>query len=69
MKNLKPFETFVNEAVSNSEILDLVDNIQALIKKVKTENGSRGAKLFTAAGPLIKELHSLTESLHEDERD
>ena len=51
------------ENVSNSEILDLVDIIQALIKKIKTENKFKGSKLFTIAGPFIKELHSLTESI------
>lgn len=62
MKHIKIFETFVNEKVSNSDILDLVDNIQNVIQKVKAENNSRGTKLFTVAGPLIKELHLLTES-------
>lgn len=66
MKHIKLYESFVNERVSNSDILDLVDDIQALIQKIKAENSSKGSKLFTAAGPLIKELHSLTESLEED---
>ena len=66
MKKVKLFETFMNEKVSNDEILNLVDDIQSLIQKIKAENSSRGAKLFTAAGPLIKELHSLTESVTEE---
>lgn len=66
MKHIKLYESFVNERVSNSDILDLVDDIHDLIQKIKAENSSKGSKLFTAAGPLIKELHTLTESLEED---
>jgi hypothetical protein len=62
MKKVRLFETYLNEKISNSDILDLVDHIQSLIQKIKAENSSRGAKLFTVAGPLVKELHSLTES-------
>jgi hypothetical protein len=57
----------IDENVSNSEILDLVDNIQALIQKIKAENKSKGSKLFTIAGPLVKELHSLMESVESND--
>ena len=67
MKYVKLFEKFLNENVSNSEILDLVDNIQALIQKIKAGNKSKGSKLFTIAGPLVKELHSLMESVENND--
>ena len=67
MKPIKLFEAFINENVSNSEILDLVDNIQAVIQKIKAENKSKGSKLFTIAGPLVKELHSLMESVENND--
>jgi hypothetical protein len=62
MKHLKMYENFLNEKVSNDEILDMVDSIHALINKIKAEDSARGAKLFTAASPLVKELHTLVES-------
>jgi hypothetical protein len=67
MKPIKLFEQFLNENVSNSEILDLVDSIQAVIQKIKAENKSKGSKLFTIAGPLVKELHSLMESVENND--
>jgi hypothetical protein len=80
MKPIKLFEEFIlekayksategkiDENVSNSEILDLVDNIQALIQKIKAGNKSKGSKLFTIAGPLVKELHSLMESVENND--
>jgi hypothetical protein len=58
MEHVKLYENFLNEKVSNTEILDLVENIQALITKLQAEDSKRGEKLFTIAGPLVKELHS-----------
>lgn len=61
MEHVKLYEEF-QEKATNAEILNLVDEIHTLIKKIKAEDSTRGAKLFTAAGPLIKELHTLVES-------
>jgi len=48
--------------VSNSEILDVIDSIQGLIKNLKGDNSKKSPKLFSIAGPLIRELHKLVES-------
>jgi len=62
MKKIKLFEQFFNESISNSDILDMVDMIHNLINNIKSKDSKRGAKLFTLAGPFIKELHTLLES-------
>jgi hypothetical protein len=56
---MKQFKEFLNESqdVSNSEILDVIDALQNLIKKIKSSK--KGSKMFTLAGPIVKELHSL----------
>ena len=59
-------ESAVTEAkVENSEILDVIDSIQNLIKNIKTDSSKKGTKLFTVASPLVKELHKLVESVQE----
>jgi len=47
--------------VPNSEVLDVIDSIQNLIKKIKNADPEGGSNLFTAAGPLVKELHKLVD--------
>ena len=57
----------VNEGnVKNSEILDVIDSIQNLIKNLKNDSSKKSPKLFTAASPLVKELHKLLESVTEE---
>ena len=55
----------VNEANMNSEILDVVEDLQTLIKKLKKDSNYKKRpeveKLFTYAGPIVKELHKLVE--------
>jgi hypothetical protein len=54
----------VNESkVTNSEILDVIDSIQGLIKNIKGDDSKESSKLFSTSGPLIKELHKLVESV------
>jgi len=47
--------------VPNSEVLDVIDSIQNLIKNIKSADPKGGSNLFTAAGPLVKELHKLVD--------
>jgi Ni,Fe-hydrogenase III large subunit len=62
----KPNSDVINEAeVSNSEILDVIDSIQNLIKNIKKDSSKKSPKLFTAASPLVKELLKLVESAQE----
>lgn len=52
----------VNEGSSNTEILDLVDQIQKVIKDLKadkTKSKSDVDKLYTLSSPLINQLHKL----------
>ena len=66
IKVIEAFEQLVTETkVENSEILDVIDSIQNLIKNIKTDSSKKGTKLFTAASPLVKELHKLVESVQE----
>jgi len=68
VKYIKVIESFqhVTEAkVENSEILDVIDSIQNLIKNLKNDSSKKSPKLFTAASPLVKELHKLVESVQE----
>ena len=61
----KPANEAVNESkVSNSDILDVIDSIQGLIKNIKNDNSKKSSKLFSMAGPLVKELHKLVESVN-----
>lgn len=68
MKNLKSIDEFVssdklNESSINSEILDLIDDIQNLIKKLKASVDYKkdAEKLWTLSSPFIKELHKLVK--------
>jgi len=62
---MKPLKESVNESkVSNSDILDVIDSIQGLIKNIKNDNSKKSSKLFSMAGPLVKELHKLVESVN-----
>tara|TARA_R110000782_G_scaffold75710_1_gene151066 strand:+ start:930 stop:1352 length:423 start_codon:yes stop_codon:yes gene_type:complete len=55
-------ESVVNEAeVSNTEILDVIDSIQGLINDLKKDKTKDAKKLFTVAGPLVKELSKLVQ--------
>jgi len=50
---------------SNTEILDLVDNIHNIIKELKNDSSKdskKTSKLFNDAKPLVSRLHSLVES-------
>lgn len=68
MKNLKSIDEFVssdklNENSINSEILNLIDDIQNLIKKLKAsvEYKNDTDKLWTLSSPFVKELHRLVK--------
>tara|TARA_R110000868_G_scaffold103107_7_gene284000 strand:+ start:636 stop:1748 length:1113 start_codon:yes stop_codon:yes gene_type:complete len=66
IKKYSIFNESVNEgSVKNSEILDVIDSIQNLIKNLKNDSSKKSPKLFTAASPLVKELHKLLESVKE----
>ena len=58
-------ESKLTEANMNSEILDVVEDLQTLIKKLKKDSNYKKRpeveKLFTYAGPIVKELHKLVE--------
>ncbi len=45
------------QKVTNKEILDLVDNIQSMILKLKNQDKTKASKLFTLSTPFIKELY------------
>jgi len=66
VKESKLTEGKLNEGNMNSEILDVVEDLQALIKKLKKDSNYKKRpeveKLFTYAGPIVKELHKLVES-------
>lgn len=68
MRKIKLFEEFVDESVSNKDILDLIDEIHTIIKDLKSDK-SKDSKLtgtlFNDAKSLINKLHSLVESLNE----
>ena len=67
IKKYSIFNESVNEgSVKNSEILDVIDSIQNLIKNLKNDSSKKNPKLFTAASPLVKELHKLLESVTEE---
>jgi hypothetical protein len=65
MKHTHTFESFdtgLNEGSSNTEILDLVDQIQKVIKELKadkTRSKSDVDKLYTLSSPFINQLHKL----------
>lgn len=62
IKSLDLNESVVNEAeVSNTEILDVIDSIQGLINDLKKDKTKDTKKLFTIAGPLVKELSKLVQ--------
>ena len=62
---LKVVEGKLNEANMNSEILDVVEDLQTLIKKLKSDGDYKKRpevkKLFSYAGLIVKELHKLVE--------
>jgi len=52
----------VNEGSSNTEILDLVDQIQKVIKDLKADTSRSKSdvdKLYTLSSPFINQLHKL----------
>ena len=71
--------TFTNEgkvyyeANMNSEILDVVEDLQTLIKKLKRDSDYKERpeveKLFSYAGPIVKELHKLVEGKVNEAKD
>lgn len=55
-------ESFLNESSSNTEILDLVDQIQKVIKELKADTSRSKSdvdKLYTLSSPFINQLHKL----------
>jgi hypothetical protein len=65
IKVIESFQPITEGKVENSEILDVIDSIQNLIKNLKNDSSKKSPKLFTAASPLVKELHKLVESAQE----
>ena len=63
MKNILEFENFINES-NNSLILDTVDQIHKTIEELKKDKSllkSEVDKLYTLAGPFVKQLHKLVK--------
>ena len=63
MKNILEFENFINES-NNSLILDTVDQIHKTIEELKKDKSllkSEVDKLYTLAGPFVKQLHVLVK--------
>lgn len=45
------------KSVSNEEILDLVDHILDIIKRLKKQDSIKSKKLWTLSNPFLKELY------------
>jgi hypothetical protein len=59
----------ITEGKHNSDVLNFIDDLHELLTKLKKTDKKAASKLFTLAGPLVKELHTFVTDDGDDGND